>query len=376
MRKILIAAMAAATVAASTMSFVSAQTPVERRVQQNLRQAERQAQRAVNRSNYYTDNSWKQVSPWVTKYNLQTNRRIANAVNNVAQATNNAARAANNAARANARFGFTNPNANAQANWFYDYYQMPPTYFSTREGSTDQYSSAARYRDTNNDGIYDGLYSYRDSDNDGVYDEYDRIDFAESDTAVSKDTEKAESKDLDDDSIYDAHRHMVQGTVEASKEAKVNGEMHTVVRIKGEKDSLIVDLGSTADLKNFKVQEGTEISASGPMMQVGEKQVLVADKVTIENKEVVIARSSPRMVGTILETTSASAQDSEHVMVVVKTEQGNQLIDLGAADQLKVKLEPQTEIVFWGSPVQMRDHSVVLAEKVEFNGKTYSIKRW
>jgi hypothetical protein len=380
MKKYLIAAMAAATVASSTVSFVSAQTPVERRAQRNLQQAERQAQRAINRSSYYNDNSWKQVSPWITKYNLQSNRRAANAVNNVAQAANNVARATNNVARATAnataRFGFNNPNANANAQtaWFYDYYQLPPTYFSVREGA-DAYGSAARYRDTDNDGIYDGVFSYRDSDNDGVYDEYDRIDFAETDANESKDS-NADKQDSDDDSLFDAKRHTVRGQVEASKEVKVNGSMNTVVRVKGEKESLIVDLGPTSELKGITVKEGTEISASGPMMQVGEKQVLLADKVTIENKEMVVVRHPQRMVGTIVEMTNTEGQEKDTVIAVVKTDQGHQLIDLGAASQLEVKIEPQTEIVFWGAPVRMRDHSVVMADKVEVNGKAFTIKRW
>jgi len=232
----------------------------------------------------------------------------------------------------------------------------------------------------NEDGVYDGLYSYRDSDNDGVYDEYDHIDFAGSsehqESGSANGVKSIAKTDIDADAVYDAKRHTVQGKVEGTKVAKVNGQPHTIVKVKGEKDSLIVDLGATSELTDFKIEEGTAISASGPIIQIGDKDVIVADKVTVENKEVVIARHAPRFNGSILETNSASAQKNDHVMAVIATDDGNQLVDLGGAEQFQMTLEPKTEVVLWGAPVQMRDHSVILAEKIQVNGKIYTIKRW
>ena len=111
-------------------------------------------------------------------------------------------------------------------------------------------------------------------------------------------------------------------------------------------------------------------------MQIGDKEVMLAETAQISSKEVVIARSAPKITGVVLDTTSAEVQKGSHSMIVVKSDNGNQLIDLGNADQLDVKLAPQTQIVVWGVPVRMRDHSVILADKIELNGKTYNIKRW
>lgn len=350
MRKFLIAAVAATSLGFSA-NFVSAQNQVERRVDRNLRQVERQAQRLGNRSSYYSDNTWKQVAPWVSKYELRPVQRAANTV-------------------ANARFGYTQPNvANAQSGWFYDYFAMPYTNFTARAGTNNAYSSAQSFNDTNNDGVYDEFYTFRDSDNKGRYDEYDQYEFAES----KKESGASERHD----GLYDANRHTVKGKIEASKSAKVNGTTHTVVRVKGDNEAMtLVDLGPTTALTAVKAEVGQEIVVSGPLMQIGEKEVLIAESAKISGKEVVIARSAPRYTGVVLDTTSADVQKGSHSMVVVKTENGNQLIDLGNTDQLKVKIAPQTPIVVWGVPVQMRDHSVILADKIELNGQTHVIKRW
>ena len=55
---------------------------------------------------------------------------------------------------------------------------------------------------------------------------------------------------------------------------------------------------------------------------------------------------------------------------------GNQLVDLGPVDSLKVTLTPKTKIVVHGVPVRMQDHQVVLAEQIDLDGHSHSIPRW
>ncbi len=359
MRKFFIATLVSTSFGCFT-SYASAQNPLERRAERNLRQADRQEQRLGNRTNYYTDNTWKQVSPWVSKYELRPVQRAANA------AANTAANVA-----ANARFGFSQKDAaaNPQAAWFYDYYAMPYTSYAAKTGNTNAYSSAYTFNDSNNDGVYDEFFTYRDTDNKGRYDEYDQYDFSE----AKKDSQKSERHD----GLYDANRHTVSGKIEASKTAKVNGTQHTVVRVKGEKEELtIVDLGPSTALSAYKTDVGQDIVVSGPLMQIGEKEVLIAESVKISQKEVVIARTAPRLTGIVLDSTNAEVQKGTHSIVVIKSDDGNQLIDLGNSDQLKIKIAPQSKIVVWGVPVQMRDQRVILADKIEVNGQSYDIKRW
>jgi len=138
----------------------------------------------------------------------------------------------------------------------------------------------------------------------------------------------------------------------------------------------LVDLGPSTALNSVKAEVGQDIVASGPIMQIGDKEVMMAESAQISGKEVVIGRSAPKITGVVLDATSADVQNGSHSMVVVKSDNGNRLIDLGNADQLKVKIAPQTQIVVWGVPVHMRNHSVILADKIELNGQTYNIKRW
>ncbi|HUP79757.1 MAG TPA: hypothetical protein VM260_14485 [Pirellula sp.] len=363
MRKFWGTSVAAATLIGFSANFVSAQNPVERRLDRNLRQADRQAQRIGNRSTYYTDNTWKQVSPWVSKYDLRPVQRAANV------AANAAANVAANTA-ANARFGYANPAAaSTPSGWFYDYYSVPYANFTPGAGTNNAYSSAHIFNDANNDGVYDEFYTYRDSDNKGRFDEYDQYEFA--------DTKKERVDTGSHNGLYDARRHTISGRIDASKSSKVNGSMHTVIRVKGDKEStMVVDLGPSTALNAVKAEVGQDIVASGPIMQIGDKEVMMAESAQISSKEVVIARSAPQITGVVLDSTLAEVQNGSHSMVVVKSDKGNQLIDLGNADQLRVKIAPQSQIVVWGVPVQMRDHSVILADKIELNGQTYPIKRW
>ncbi len=336
---------------------VDAQNVADRRAERNLRQADRQLQRAANRSSFYSDNGWKQVSPWVNQYNLRPIQQAANAASN-GVATNGVA-----------RFGFANPNvATAAANWFYDYYALPQTYYSPSTASAQSYNAAHRFRDVDGDGVYDGFQSYRDKDNDGKYDEYDQYDFAD----------PTKDDNVDNDEFVDSQRHTITGQIDGIKSAKVNGSAHTIVRLKGDKLSVpVIDLGPVSNLENTKINEGQAIEASGPIMRIGEKEVLVAESAKISGKEIVISRSGQPLAGVILDKLAVDVQNGAHSMVVVKTaEDGNRLVDLGDSNKLKAKLEPQTQIVVWGVPVRMRDQTVLLAERVQLNGQTYEITRW
>ena len=82
------------------------------------RKIERQEQRLNNRVQYYNQQAWTQLNPWITRNQVPAATRAAR----VADAAVNAA------AAANARYGYATPNAvGTQPAWFYDYY----TYWHT-----------------------------------------------------------------------------------------------------------------------------------------------------------------------------------------------------------------------------------------------------
>lgn len=404
--------------------FLCAQTPrqearQERREQRQAQppaaqQRQQAAQQLNNRSAYFSDGTWSTLDPWISRNKVQPLPRTApagaaanaagraaeagaNAVGRAARAAerateraadaaaNTANRAANRAAAAgnaagatvagaaaaNARFGFNNPNvANTKDTWFYDYYSFSPTVYSAGSGDAKAYGSAARYYDYNSDGIYDNLSTFRDSDNDGRFDAYDRLDFAD---VQNEKTDVAIS-----DGPSDASRHTVTGAVEAMKVAKVNGSENLVAKLASDRRDgvTVVDLGAAERWKSDAIREGDQITATGPVEQVGEKQIILAETVSVgKQKEVQIARSGPRLQGMIVDVTNAEVKGAQHTMAIIESESSRQIVDLGPTNSLKVKVQPQTKISVQGVPVQFRDYSVVLADRIELDGQDIVIQR-
>lgn len=327
-----------------------------RRVDRNLRQLDRQASRMINRYDYYPANTWVQIDPWINQYQIQPVRPLARAADRAIQTGLNVAD--------RALFGYNDPNP-GQNVWFYDYYTYWPSYYVSGTAATD-YSAAIRYYDTDNDGVYETYSNYRDSDRDGRFDEFDRYDF----TSI-------ETKDDFDGSPSDAKRHTISGTIDAKRTTSVNKVDFLVVRVKQKDDSMIVvDLGPADRFANVRIEASDSITATGPMERIGEKDVLMADSVIIAEKEIRIERPMPSYTGTVRDVKQIDVNNVKHSMVVVETSAGNQLVDLGPVDALKVTVAPQSKIVVYGVPVKSHDHKVVMASRIDLDGKTHSVVRW
>lgn len=183
--------------------------------------------------------------------------------------------------------------------------------------------------------------------------------------------------DNSDDSPDDATRYTITGKIDAKKTGRVNGTDFLIVRVKQRDDqSVVVDLGPAENWSEIKLQVDDSISATGSMEKIGDKAILMAEVATISQKQIRIERPSPTFTGTVEEVTSAKVSDSQHVFVVVATQDGNQIVDLGPVDSLKVTVTPKAKIVVHGVPVRMHDHQVVLAEQIDLDGHSHSIPRW
>jgi hypothetical protein len=341
----------------TTSAITFAQTPraVERRAERN----ERQLQRQVNRADYYSNQAWNQLDPWITRNGI----RAAAAAAANANVRVNAAPAAGVTVNG---YGFRD-NSAANDQWFYDYYQVSPTYYARRTGS-DGYGAAIRYFDADNDGVYDSYAQYRDSDEDGVYDQYDRLDFT---------TNEKDSDDYAGPSQAKLYR--VQGSVEAAKKAEVGNEKHLVVHVKqsGDKEEAIVDLGPADHPGLSEVSVDTKITASGTIEMVGDKKLLVADTVAIGNQEeFAVRRSSAKpLSGQVVDVQKVEVHNAQHYIGVVETGEGRQLVDLGPATTYKAAIKPSTKVVIHGVPVRTHGHTVVMADQVELDGQTYTVNR-
>lgn len=365
----------------------------DQRQRRDARQ-DRAEQRQQNRSQYYTDDTWKQLDPWVKRNNLTPMERVAQAAGAAVGAAEKALNTASNVAdqvgnQANARYGYINPNGPGENGWFYDYYSYSPTYYNAPSTGSTVYGSATRYYDLDGDGVYESLNVFRDSDSNASYDTYDRYDFAEAEAAKSEKDLK-DPKDQKDqsaealvDSPEDANRHTVAGKVFASKPAKVNGTPNMIVRLseaetKGEsKEVRLVDLGPVDQWKSHPLKVDDMLTATGPIERIGDKQILIAETVKVgESKETSITRSAPKMEGQVVDVTSTEIKGKPHTIAVVESESKRQLVDLGPSSNLKVKVEPKTQIEVEGVPVRVRNHSIVQAERVKIDGQDITIRRW
>ncbi len=347
---------------------------------------EQRAQRLNNRTQYYNNQNSSQLDAWFQRNNIPATGRVARAAGAVAEAAEKALNTATNVAnntgnQANARFGFTNPNGAGENGWFYDYYTYSPTYYNAPATGTTVYGSAMRYFDLNNDGVYESLNVFRDTDNNASYDAYDRYDFAEVEQAA--DNRQDQSAEALLDSPEDANRHTVTGKVYASKMAKVNGVETMIVRLSSaeaqgdSQEANIIDIGPTSLWKTQPLKVNDTLTATGPIERIGEKRILIAESVKVsDGKEIMVARGAPKIEGLVVDVTETEVKGKSHTLAVIEAESKRQVVDLGPAETLKVKVEPRTKIVVQGVPVQVRNHSIVQAERVTIDGQELTIKRW
>ena len=113
------------------------------------------------------------------------------------------------------------------------------------------------------------------------------------------------------------------------------------------------------------------------MLEVGDKQVLVADVVTIgSQKEQQINRSGQQLSGQITKMKTAKDRGQDHQLAIIKLESGQQaLVDLGPADKLQADLAANDQIQVSGVPVKVKDRLVFLANSVSKDGNKINIER-
>lgn len=342
------------------------QERTEPQTERDLRRLEPQPSRMANRTDYWSKDVWPQVKPWLEQYNIRTVRPTKETAGREEKANQRVAEREVQAAQ-RAAFGFKDPKASFTDDvWFYDYYTYWPSYFSSANESATDYTSAVRYFDFDNDGVYETTAAYRDSDHDGRFDEFDRYDF----TLVESDKEP-------DYSPIDATRYTVSGKVRSKRTTTVNDVEHVIVRVaQDDVASVIVDLGPTDRWTEIDVEAGSMIKATGPMERIGEKNVLIAESVSLGEKPVRVEPTSPKYSGTVLEVKKFQINDAEHTLAIIATSDGNQLVDFGPSDALKVNVVAQEKIEVYGIPVRINDRQVVMASRLDLGGKSFSISRW
>jgi hypothetical protein len=306
-------------------------------------------------------------------------KAAANAVGAAADVTEDVADAVDGRVNNN-RFGYRDPNPDPNVAWFYDYYTYTPTYYYA-EGNADRYYGAIRYFDQNNDGIYDYHSYYRDSDDDGYYDEYNRFDFAaevRSERVEKPATEVRTETNVEE--IYsgplDARRHVVEGKIELTKAAKVNGDENLIVKVVQQNDETIaVDVGPVQAMKGRNVEVGQAIRAIGPLQTIGDKTVLIADEVTIAGETMTIDRfGGTTLTGTVVDITETRLATGTHYLAVVEVDGKRHLVDLGAITLYEQPVQAKVSLTVHGVPIETHGHQVFIANRVKVGDKVITIQ--
>jgi hypothetical protein len=89
----------------------------------------------------------------------------------------------------------------------------------------------------------------------------------------------------------------VKGDVVKEKEVKLQdtGNTVTAVLLKTESNRyVVVDLGPTEQLRDAKIESGTQLEAQGQIVRIGDRLVLLADQVTIGGETMKIDRAQQK----------------------------------------------------------------------------------
>lgn len=368
MRRVAIITLSAVAFAASSfVAVLPANAQTARAAQRRAARNARQLQRQVNRADYYTNRTWQQLRPWIQRNRVAPLARAAGAVRDTVRETVDAATAIGDG-----QFGYRD--RDPRNTWFYDYYTYTPTYYSY--DVEDRYSNAIRYFDADGDGVYDYRSSFRDSDNDGTYDSYDRTDFYSPNTT---DLPKERSVARQHDSYFgpeDTRRYSVEGKIEITKKANVNGRENLIVGIKEDGQMVAIDVGPADAIRGRNVEVGATIAATGPKEMIGEKNVIIAERLRVNGKLIEIQRPHGTQVdGVVLDVKTTSVGDGDHYFAILESDGERHLVDLGPTTSYDMTLAPSTKVTVRGIPVRVQENRVLMATQVQVGGQTVTIKQ-
>ncbi len=331
-------------------------------------------------SPYYEDDAWYDVSEWLdgNDYN-PTDEVVGVWDDEVYDATKVESDTDND------WYGYdTNDESD---NWYYDYYDDDYAYYDS-DDNDGLYDYSYTYYDFDNDAYYDAYTSSYDSDSDGSFDRFSYVTFGnQKESNESANANQTETQKKAKSEAQASKQHAVTGNVEKTKTVKVRSGERLVAQVASDKGQTIaVDLGpkdqkdqssQSGQASQPMVKEGQQITAHGPMIKVGDKQVLLAQKVKVDNgQEQKINRSGRQISGKIAKMKTIKVREMEHQMVILDLSDGKQiLVDLGPNDKLQVQLAEGDQIAVQGVPVKVQDKAVIIANSVTKGNEKAQIER-
>lgn len=324
---------------------------------------------------YYEDDSWYDISEWFDGNDYNPTDEVTGRIDDETyQARRDRGYDQDNDWPAVSSYGYDDRRENDD--WFYGYYDFGDTTFSdsNRDG---MYDYAYWYFDYDDDGAYDSYAYMYDSDNDGTYDISRFYTFGDQQGQGRERQQQDEQARQMAESMSSSKARQVSGTINKTKKVSVRDTKHMVAAVKNKDgDQVMVDLGPVSDARNFDLKKGDKLTAQGPMAKVGDKPILLATKLKLDNRTVSVDRSKRQLTGEVADTRTAKIRGREHQMLILAPQQGKKcLVDLGPASRFGADLQQGDQVTVHGIPVKVNDRKVVMARSVQHDGKTVQIDR-
>ncbi len=219
------------------------------------------------------------------------------------------------------------------------------------------YERSTRYYDAAGDGVYDSYAEYEDSDADGVYDTQ-RSYYSGDDDAVRT---RSRQMAIDGMAGFSGRSTKINGTVSKTMMIDSNGSLSIVAMMKGNDGKMVtVDLGQGSTKR--QIFEGTKLSATGPMIKVGSKQVLMADHLVIDGANFDVPRKDRTYTGTVQTIRSATVRGEKHTVAKVKTADGKMMtVDMGTQPG---DVNVGDRVTVSGVVSQLKDRVVLIATDI------------
>ena len=173
------------------------------------------------------------------------------------------------------------------------------------------------------------------------------------------------------------------GTVDGFKKVnlqrgKEKEDHSTFVRIRLKNgEAQVVNLGNRVNLTTLDLQKGDEIRVSGKTQRVDDREVLTADRVTVEDQTFRIRHDSgpPAIIeGTVREfaKTSIDGAKEKNLLIRLELENGrNCVVDLGKGTELsQLDLKPGSDIRLEGERTEVDGKALILARKIRVDDET------
>jgi len=325
-------------------------------------------------SPYYEDDAWYDISEWLDGNDYNPTDEAWGRWDDEQYDTADAATSRD--VDSDRQYGFDQ--SDASDDWYYDYQYDPwrPGYLSSDDNNVYDYSW--EYYDFDNDGTFDAYSSYQDVDGDGTYEQYDYYAFnVDEDSNVAAKPDTSHKQAAERQKSRSSKGVVVNGNVDKAKKLEVRGAHRWVAHVQGDDGSTrIVDFGPVGQFDS-EVKKGQKVMAKGPLLKVGDHEVVLAQSASIGDQgEQRINRSGRKFKGQINKTKTVKVRGQDHQMVILNLESGKQaLVDLGEQDKLDIDLKESDQIEVSGIPVKVKDRVVVLAHSVTKGGDKTEISR-